>query len=152
MQGKATMVTGGCLCGAVRYEAEVYLQDAYYCHCRMCQRTSGAPAEIAVFVKPGTLRFSRAEPKFFQSSSWAERGFCSQCGARIVYRPRASEQAEYTNLAVGCLDHPEDVVPIRHMCVDTQQPWYRFDDGLPRLRSDEIPELVALWAAAKPQQ
>jgi hypothetical protein len=149
MSDAATRVTGGCLCGFVRYEAEVYLGDAYYCHCRMCQRTSGAPAEIAVYVKPGTLRFTTEQPKFFRSSPFAERGFCPQCGARLIYRPLSTEYAAYTNLAVGCLDHPEKVVPTRHICVDTQQPWYKFADGLPRVRSDEIPELVAMWAAAE---
>jgi adenylate cyclase len=148
MSDTTTIVTGGCLCGAVRYEAEVYLDEAYFCHCRMCQKSSGAPAEIAVLVKPGTLRFTGKEPKFYRSSPFAERGFCRDCGARIIYRPIAPEHAAYTNLAVGCLDHPEQVVPARHICVDTQQPWYKFQDGLPRVRSSEIPELVELWASA----
>ena len=149
MSDKATAVIGGCLCGLIRYEAEVFLDEAYFCHCRMCQKTSGAPAEIAVLVKPGTLRFTGSEPKFYRSSPFAERGFCPNCGARIIYRPVAPEHVAYTNVAVGCLDHPEHVVPVRHICVDTQQPWYKFEDGLPRLRSEEIPVLVALWAKAK---
>ncbi len=65
LQGKAEKVTGGCFCGAVRYEAEVHLDDAYYCHCRTCQQTSGAPAEVGVLVKPesiddlGAMRLAR---------------------------------------------------------------------------------------------
>ena len=149
MEWEATRSTGGCLCGLVRYEAEVYLRDAYYCHCRMCQRSSGAPAEIAVYVKPGTLRFTKEEPKFFRSSPFAERGFCPRCGSRLIYRMLAPEMAEFTNMSVGSLDHPENVVPARHICVDTQQPWYKFDDSLPRVRSDEMPELAALWASAE---
>ena len=46
MAEKAYKVTGGCLCGAVRYEAEAYIKAAHYCHCRMCQKTSGAPADL----------------------------------------------------------------------------------------------------------
>ena len=45
MTGTSEDVTGGCLCGAVRFAARVYLKDAYYCHCRMCQKSSGAPAD-----------------------------------------------------------------------------------------------------------
>ncbi len=149
MDQATTRVTGGCLCGTVRYEAEVYLGSGYYCHCRMCQRTSGAPAEIAVPVKPGTLRFTAAQPKFYRSSAFAERGFCPQCGARLIYRPISEKFAEYTNLAVGCLDHPENVVPAKHIFVETQLPWYRFDDGLERVRSDEMPEFAALLASAE---
>jgi hypothetical protein len=147
MTEAATKVTGGCLCGTVRYEAEVYLQSGWFCHCRMCQKTSGAPAEIAVPVKPGTLRFTATQPKFYRSSSFAERGFCPQCGARIIYRPISEKFAEYTNLAVGCLDHPEDVIPAKHIFVETQLPWYRYQDGLERVRSDEMPEFAALQAS-----
>jgi hypothetical protein len=115
----------------------------------MCQRSSGAPAEIAVPVKPGTLRFTATEPKFYRSSNFAERGFCPQCGARIIYRPISAKFAEYTNLAVGCLDHPDSVVPAKHIFVETQLPWYKFDDGLERVRSDEMPEFKALLASAE---
>ena len=56
MDEKPEKVTGGCLCGAVRYEAEVFLQNAFYRHCRMCQKSAGGPAEIGVYVKPGSFR------------------------------------------------------------------------------------------------
>ena len=49
---------------------------------------------------------------------------------------------------VGSLDQPEDVVPRVHLCVESQLPWYKFDDDLPRKRSDDDPELVAAWANA----
>ena len=45
MGDRSEKVTGGCLCGAVRYEVEAYLHNAFYCHCRMCQRASGAPVQ-----------------------------------------------------------------------------------------------------------
>jgi hypothetical protein len=63
MEDEAHKVTGGCLCGAVRYDAEVYLKQAQYCHCRTCQRSSGAPVEIGVLVRPGTLAFTKDDPK-----------------------------------------------------------------------------------------
>ncbi len=94
LQGNAEKVTGGCFCGAVRYEAEVYLDDAYYCHCRTCQQTTGAPAEVGVLVKPGSLRFTKGEPKYYQTSHFAERGFCSDCGSR----PLSGNQQ-----TIGCL-------------------------------------------------
>src|SRR5262245_57592987 len=122
MKEQATKVTGGCLCGSVRYEAEVFLGDAHYCHCRMCQRSTGAPAAIGVFVKSGTLRFSKEQPKFYRSSPLAERGFCPHCGSQLLYRPVSSELAAHTDLSVGSLDHPENVVPIRHGGVESQQP------------------------------
>ncbi len=142
----ASPVTGGCLCGAIRYEAEVYLENANYCHCRMCQRSSGVPAEVGVPVKPGTLRFTKEEPKYFQSSPLARRGFCPHCGSRLIWR--SLERTDDTSLTVGCLDHPENVVPSEHICVESQLPWFKIDENLPHKRSEDDPDLIAAWARA----
>jgi adenylate cyclase len=145
MGDPARRVTGGCLCGAVRYEAEVFLQSAHYCHCKDCQRSSGQPAEIAVPVKVGTLRFTKGKPKYYSSSPWAQRGFCADCGSRIVWQPRDPQEAWSTNINVGSLDNPEDARPSMHIFVDRQLPWYKLDDNLPRARSDEMEPVVAAW-------
>ena len=142
----AEEITGGCYCGMVRFEARAYVKEAYYCHCRMCQKTSGAPAEIAVLVEPGSLRFTRGLPKFFQSSPFGERGFCANCGSRLIWKGVGDSYPEWMNLAVGCLDAPEVVVPTSHQCVESQLPWYNLQDGLPRLRSEDIPGLMEAWA------
>ena len=139
-------VTGGCFCEAVRYEAEVNLHEAHYCHCKICQKTSGAPAELGVFVKPGTLKLTKAEPKFFQTSRIGRRGFCSECGSRLIWM--SPSKAEWTNVSVGSLDHPEHVVPKEHMCVESQLPWYKVAEELPHKRSEDDPDLIAAWSNA----
>jgi len=144
MEDEAYKVTGGCLCGGVRYEAEVYLKQAHYCHCRMCHRSSGPPVEVGVLVKPGTLAFTKEEPKYYRSSPFGLRGFCQHCGSRIIWD--SPNKPEWTNVTVGSLDHPEEVVPSEHICVESQLPWFQLDDGLPRTRGDEDPELKAAWA------
>lgn len=141
-------MTGGCLCGAVRYAARAHLKDAYYCHCRMCQKSTGAPAEIAVPVEPGTLSFTAGAAKFHRSSPFGARGFCAECGSRLLWRHVGGARPEWTNLAVGSLDRLEQLVPSSHQCVESQLPWYRFDDGLERLRSDEMPGLADAWRQA----
>jgi len=143
---KTQVVEGGCLCGAVRYQAEVNLDDVYYCHCRMCQKSSGAPAEIGVRVIEGTLQFTVGEPTFFRSSHFAERGFCLICGSRLLWRPSEGKDQGKANLSVGSLDDPEVAIPSKHICVDSQISWYAIDDGLPRLKSDEMPFLVSAWS------
>jgi hypothetical protein len=141
----AERVTGGCLCGAVRYEAEVFLHSAYYCHCKDCQKSSGQPAEITVPVKVGSLRFTHEEPKYYISSEWGQRGFCPHCGSRIIWRPRKPADEWQTNMDVGSLDNPENVSPRMHIFVDRQLPWYRPNDDLPRARSDKMDRVVAAW-------
>ncbi len=144
MSEEYTPASGGCFCGAVRYKAEVSLHEAYYCHCRTCHKLSGTPAQVDVFVKPGTLRFTKEEPKFFQTSPFAKSGFCQHCGSRLVYI--STEKDDWTSVMVGSLDHPEHVVPREHICVESQLPWYKLADNLPRSRSEDDPDLVASWA------
>ena len=146
MSDKYIPVTGGCLCDAVRYEAEVMLNEAYYCHCKTCQKTTGAPAEVGVLVKPGTLKFTKEEPKFFESSAIARRGFCRHCGSRLIYMSKNRE--DWTNVSAGSLDHPERVVPTEHICVESQLPWYEVADNLPRERSEDYTDLIEEWARA----
>jgi len=148
MGDKSEKVTGGCLCGAVRYEVEAYLHNAFYCHCRICQKASGAPVQMGVSIRPESLRYTSGEPKYYQSSPFGERGFCPNCGSQLIWRPRsAGEHPEWTNMNVGCLDHPEHFVPASHEGVESQLPWFNIDDDLPRNRSEDDPELVAAWAA-----
>ena len=144
MTQKYVPITGGCFCGAVRYEAEVNIHEAYYCHCRACHKLSGTPAQVDAFVKPGTLSFTKEEPKYFQTSHFAKSGFCQHCGSRLVYI--AHDKEDWTSVMVGSLDHPEDVVPREHVCVESQLPWYKPADDLPRSRSEDDPDLVAAWA------
>jgi len=125
-------VTGGCLCGAVRYEAEAFVKSGYYCHCTQCQKSSGAPAEIGIPIKAGTLTFTNGEPKYYVSSEIGKRGFCEHCGSRLVWRPTDPANDSWTNLAVCSLDNSEDARPCRHTYVDTQLPWYELADQLPR--------------------
>lgn len=145
MADQARRVTGGCFCGAVRYQAEAFLKSAYYCHCKDCQRSSGQPAEIGVPIKAGTLEFTSEPPKFYASSERAERGFCPHCGSRIVWRPKNGENEWAINVDVCSLDKPEEVTPNEHIYVDRQLSWYRLDDSLPRRRSDEMAEVAAAW-------
>jgi hypothetical protein len=53
MTEKYESVSGGCFCGALRYEAQVNLHEAYYCHCQACQKLTGSPASAGVLVEPG---------------------------------------------------------------------------------------------------
>jgi Uncharacterized conserved protein len=84
---KAVPVTGGCLCGAVRFAGQAFMRSAYYCHCTICQKTSGEPFEIGVLIKAGTLRFTKGAPTYYQSSSFGKRGFCAVCGSRLLSGP-----------------------------------------------------------------
>ena len=77
-------VTGGCLCGKVRYRARTDSDEAYYCHCRMCQLAFGN-TRVAWFNLPQAALTWEGEPTFYASSKFARRGFCGTCGTPLTY-------------------------------------------------------------------
>jgi hypothetical protein len=138
----ATPVTGGCLCGSVRYEADVFLQNGYACHCTICQRSTGQPAEITVLIRAGSLMFTKGQPKYFQTSGFGRRGFCGDCGSRLVWQAIDQSDDWMTNLCVGGLDNPKEVKIACHMYVDTKLPWYDFSEHLPTFREDQSEQML----------
>ena len=81
-----------------------------------------------------------------------DKGFCSNCGSLLfdqylVRTPEFNPDAIYVQ--VGTLDHPEAVTIEFHYGVESQLPWVRFDDDLPRSRCDEDPELADAFEAAE---
>ncbi len=134
MTDKTMPITGGCLCGAVRYEATEPPQMTGYCHCRMCQKgTGGLFFPFAIFSSD-VFRITRGEPKFHKSSERIERGFCGTCGSQVFSRYiRVSDDVI---ASIGSLDHPEDWRADVHIGVESQIPWLTFHDGLPRTRTD----------------
>jgi hypothetical protein len=133
-------VTGGCLCGAVRYESAEPPVDVSHCHCRMCQQSCGGPSFLGAFIPKAAFRFTRGRPKFYKSSAWAERGFCADCGTPLMMRDLTDTHAIY----IGTLDHPEDWPPtLCHSGMESHIPWDAIHDDLPRWRTDDDPEFVA---------
>jgi hypothetical protein len=125
----ATEQEGGCLCGAVRYRAGE-LRGAGYCHCRMCQRASGAPVVAWCHSSLKAFAWTKGAPKEYRSSAKAFRLFCAECGAQLGYRPAKGATEMELNLAT--LDHPEEVAPRYHIYTSTQMPWLHIADDLPR--------------------
>ncbi len=142
-------ITGGCYCGAIRYESTESPVEPGICHCRECQRWTGS-AFLAVVGFPVTgFRYTKGSPKLNQSSSIVERGFCPDCGSSLHSQylvnlggDNAAENLDHVLISVGTLDNPEIVEMEYHYGVESQLPWVHFDDDLPRTRSDEDPDLI----------
>jgi hypothetical protein len=147
MKDEAVQVVGGCLCGSVRFQGMAYLRSAYYCHCTICQKSSGAPFEIGVLIKAGTLRFLEGAPTYYQSSSFGKRGFCAVCGSRLLWAPTDANDDWSINVAVCALDNPTDVQPSCHTYTDTKLSWLHIADELPRVTDREMPTVIERWKA-----
>jgi hypothetical protein len=149
MADKTMPVTGGCLCGAVRYESSDPPVDVCYCHCRMCQRSSGNAFGMFASFRRDAFRFTRGEPKLYKSSAFAERGFCAECGTPLIFRyVTLGPLSEEIAVSLGSLDHPEDASPKSHWGIESQMPWLAIHDDLPRIRTEEDPDFIAHSTAA----
>ncbi len=145
MAEKTLPVTGGCLCGAVRYESTELPTTVGVCHCRMCQRSSGGLHIVWVFLPWSAFRFTYGEPAYYRSSDIAERGFCASCGSPLIYRDKTDE----LGVPVGTLDHPENWPPnATHGGIESKVPWEVITDDLPQYTTDEDPLTQQAFAAA----
>jgi class 3 adenylate cyclase len=148
MSSKTTIsITGGCLCGEVRYQISEPAIKTLYCHCRMCQRFSGAQMYAGTSFPSGAIRFTQGEPKYYRSSPLGERGFCANCGSSLTFRPSLPQWSDWMEICTASLDNPEDFPPTYHLGVESQMPWLNVHDDLPRIRCDEAPALVEAWAS-----
>jgi hypothetical protein len=118
--------TGGCLCGAVRYRSRQPPQWASYCHCGMCRKVSGAPFMAFVQFPDGALRWTDGEVNSYESSDGVVRRFCGACGSSLTF-----EADGLTFIALGSLDHPEQVEVERHCYTKFRLPGLKMADGLP---------------------
>ena len=137
MDEESTSATGGCLCGAVRFEVSGPPDKVGTCHCRMCQRWSGTAFTTGVRYPRVAFRFTKGEPKVYQSSAIMERGFCSECGSLIIYWYTTDKKdADRVWLSLANFDDPSSFTAKYHYAVETQMHWLA-DNGVPRFRLDE---------------
>ena len=137
--------TGGCMCGAIRYEASGKALGSMLCQCRMCQKFSGAPILGGTTFLARDLQFSRGSPRFFRSSDIAERGFCADCGTALVYRGLIGIWTSWIMVFTASLDQPEKFPPTYHMGIESAMPWLEIHDDLPRSRCEDSPSLVEAY-------
>jgi hypothetical protein len=139
------VLTGGCLCGAVRYEARPAQPRAYYCHCRMCQLALGNTRAAFLSLFKTEVLWTASPPTLHASSKIARRGFCGQCGTPLSFEYLDGQRMDLT---IGSLDAPESVRPESHFAVESRLAAWHADDGLPEERLDQNVRLLQRWHAA----
>jgi hypothetical protein len=101
-------LSGGCLCGAVRYMVNA-APRVHYCHCDMCRRATGSAFAVLAWVPLGQVMWTKAEPTVRKSSPIADRGFCSACGSPLTLSYDGS--LEEVAIHVGTFDDPARLEP-----------------------------------------
>lgn len=124
------MLTGGCFCGRVRYEAHAAPFNPSICHCSMCRRSAGAPF-VAWFSVPRSGFRLAGEPVRYRSSGRATRTFCPHCGTQLTFELDSAPQEEI-DITICSLDEPERVAPADHIYVSSKLSWVKLSDELPQ--------------------
>jgi hypothetical protein len=125
--------TGGCLCGAVRYEVRGPLREVLLCHCVECRRWHGGPAHSTAASREDLVLTERRGLRWIDSpasDAGARRGFCAECGSSLFWdapgRPKVA-------IAAGSVDGDTGVRTAAHWFTSQKGDWYDLpDDGLPR--------------------
>jgi hypothetical protein len=125
---------GGCLCGALRYEATVSESENWYCHCRMCQKATGSAVSTSAIIKKSQLRMLKGTAKYYQSSTDIERGFCDNCGSPMFFRPI---KEDWISILSGTLDDPEVAPPEGHYGIESRISWLKIVDDLKQECTEE---------------
>ena len=125
-------LTGGCLCGGVRWELSEPPLGAHYCHCTRCQRRSGTAVSASARVRPESFRIVSGDElvrSFQPEDGWAKH-FCSVCGSAVFSRAPDGSQV---GVRLGGFDSDPGVRPDARIHVSSAATWEAIpDDGLPR--------------------
>ena len=130
-------LSGGCLCGRVRFEVTAPALDVYHCHCSICRKLQGALYPTYAVVARDAFRLTRGKDNLstIDSSATVHRHFCRSCGSHVC--EDVDDKPDRVWYSVGTLDDGADPGgrerTERHIFWESRSGWYEPDDGLPHL-------------------
>jgi len=123
--------TGGCMCGAVRYECTGAPMFMGNCHCRDCKRAAGSASAPAIGVPRSAVKVS-GEVKYYESKTdsgnMVKRGFCPNCGSRLFSLPPFAP--DVIVILASSLDDPSIFQPAMDIYTSSAQPWDHMNPAL----------------------
>ncbi len=124
------MITGSCLCGAVRYEIDGEFELIGHCHCSICRKSNGAAFATWGIVDPAQFRWTSgaAQIRWYQSSPRTSRGFCSTCGAALA----SAHDGKVGEVVLATVDGDPGKRPREHIFVESKAVWHEITDDLPQ--------------------
>jgi hypothetical protein len=137
---EAPIHSGGCLCGAIRYEVYGDAMQTSLCHCEDCRRASGAPAVAWTFFPPNSLRWIQGSPREIRFAGRV-RSFCADCGSPLLFADPALPQ--FTEVNTCTLDEPTAFPPGDQCWMVDEIPWMRSLHALVRFdHTSPVPDSI----------
>jgi len=132
--------SGGCACGAIRYECQGEPLFSLNCHCRDCQRETGSAFAPILAVLRATFTLTQGSPTYFEltadSGQTTKRAFCPDCGSRLFGQP--GSRPDIVTIRAGSLDDPSAFRPNQDIFTASAQPWDYMNPNLPK--APKLPE------------
>jgi hypothetical protein len=127
-----TVLTGGCACGAIRFEITEPLMGVGVCHCKDCQKASGGGPNYVALAPASGFKITKGHAKVYvckgDSGGDIGRAFCPDCGSPLWSTPAG---APYVPVKLGALDDNASLTPALHLYTDSAPPWHLLHDGIP---------------------
>jgi len=151
------MISGGCLCGAIRFEVSRFVGPFELCHCSRCRKASGSAfaAMIGVRAEDVSLLSGREEIRRYEAPVQKHppgfrTAFCGRCGSPM---PGFEAEDDRFEIPAGLLDDDPSLRPDRHIFVECGSAWYEIGDDLPQLTKGDVIRMrvAAFERHAKPQ-
>ena len=138
MSGDKT-VSGGCLCGSIRFEAQPDAPEMGVCHCSMCRQWTGG---VFMMVACGdTVKIKDdSDLGIYQSSKWGQRCFCKKCGSSLFWK---TTEGNFHGVAVSALDNPSPYEFKRQIFIDEKPDNYSFANETHNMTGAQVFEMFA---------
>jgi hypothetical protein len=133
MEQTDEQLTGGCLCGDVRYAVLARPRGLVYCHCKRCQRRTGTAFAVGAVVAPRTVIVTQGADRLqtYAPETGYHKGFCAGCGSQLFTLD--GTDGDVRAVRFGTLDDPPELPVLGHQFVAYAAPWHPLpDDGAPR--------------------
>ena len=130
---------GSCLCGEIHFIVHNVNYNVTACHCSMCRKWGGGPL-MAVHCGSETSFNSEQNITLYNSSEWAERGFCKLCGSHLFYRLK---QNQHYSIPVGLFEKQQNFIFDEQYFIDKKPAFYSFSNKTADLTEAEVFEKYA---------
>lgn len=124
-------LTGGCACGAIRFECSHRPLMMFLCHCRDCQRASGSGSVPVTVFAAGSVTITQGEPVYYSTPNLRgaqnKRAFCGRCGSRLF----GAMSDRIIGVTASSFDNSSWFTPAHHIFISQAQDWDCMDAQLP---------------------
>ncbi|MEM7431922.1 MAG: GFA family protein [Pseudomonadota bacterium] len=125
-------LTGGCLCGAIRFKTLSAPTRTINCHCESCRKHTGAPMATLPVYPANQVLFSGDDRTIYESSDNVGRAFCATCGTSMTFEANLDGYGPICAIHISTFDDPDALTPDSHSFYLDRITWYDSADSLPR--------------------